>query len=153
MAHTPRRKRAVEHEVQPMRVLSRAEDTAASCAMLERVLPFVNRWRAYRTALVAASRNSAPVKPITMRGMEMDFARLLRAIERGELPPLKLSSAEGTGARGAAASTSVVTDVLLAPRMPAAAANWATIQVRDRGSKVGTVKKSICALLRSVRRG
>jgi len=151
MARSVKRKRA-EEDVVP-RALSRAEDTAASCAMLARMAPFVTRWRANRTQLVAVARNAGPVKQITMRGMEMDFARILRAIERGDMPPLKLSSAEGTGARGAAPSTSLITDVLLSTRMPGAAAEWATIQVRDRGAKAATIKKSLCSLLRSVRRG
>ena len=77
----------------------------------------------------------------------------LRAIERTDIPPLGLTSAEGTGARGAAPSTSLIADVLLAPPMPAAAAEWATIQVRDHGAKAATIKKSLCALLRSMRRG
>ena len=153
MARSLKRKRAENAVVVPPRVLTRAEDTAASCAMLAKMAPFVTRWRANRTQLVAAARNAGPVKHITMRGMEMDFARLLRAIERADMPPLRLSSAEGQGARGAAPSTSLITDVLLAPPMPGAAAAWATTQVRDRGAKAATIKKALCALLRSVRRG
>ena len=79
MVRVVKRKHAADDVGPVMRVLSRANDTAASCAMFAKMAPFVTRWRANRTQLVAEPQNAGPVKHITMRGMEIDFARILRA--------------------------------------------------------------------------
>lgn len=119
-------------------------------SMAVRFDTWLGGWRCHRLAPVAAGRESAQVQAKTAINAQRELCRFLAAVASGALGgPLQtgLQGASGTGARGPAAGSTLVTGVLLNERLPKCVAQWAS-EALGMGMKAASCRKQLDALQR-----
>lgn len=134
----------------PARHIDVHHDQRTPDAMEARFSKWLDGWQGHRQAPIAAGRDSSQVLARTAQSAKRELCRFLAAVSAGALGgPLAtgLHGAGGTGARGPAAGSTLVTGVLLNEKLPKCVASWASEALRV-GMKASSCRKQLDALQR-----